>query len=242
MEKNKKVIIGVAAALIVLSGGGAAFAFTHHTSHQSGLSLFGDSSESPETATNTTEQSGSSSVPLIQTSPTKQVSSGLNVSSDTAANRMGQITPDQNQKNNQSGGSSGASGTSNSSNPIDPSTFSQYEKYKDGTSALFGDVQKGEGAELTDGKKAAVYYKGWLTNGTLFDQSRPGSDGKLQPFIFQMGAHQVIPGWEQALTGMKVGGVRLLIVPSSVGYGATGQGSIPPNALLVFQVQLAEVQ
>ena len=104
------------------------------------------------------------------------------------------------------------------------------------------DLQTGDGAALSNGQKAAVYYKGWLTNGQLFDQSQKGSDGNLQPFVFTLGQHQVIAGWEDALEGMKVGGVRLLIIPPSVGYGATGQGSIPPNAVLIFQVQLGAVQ
>ncbi len=154
----------------------------------------------------------------------------MGVSSDTAANRLGQITPSQ--PGQSKNGSSGSSASSAAGSPFDPTTYAQYDKYKDGTSALFGDVQKGDGDELTSGKKAAVYYKGWLTNGTLFDQSKPGADGKLAPFVFQMGSHQVIPGWEQALTGMKVGGVRLVIVPASVGYGAQGQGSIPISAEL----------
>jgi FKBP-type peptidyl-prolyl cis-trans isomerase FkpA len=125
---------------------------------------------------------------------------------------------------------------------IDPSTFSKYDQYKSNTAALFADIQKGTGDELTINKKAAVVYKGWLTNGQLFDQSRADSNGQLQPFGFTLGAHQVITGWEQGMAGMKVGGTRLLIIPPSVGYGAAGQGSIPPNSVLVFQVQLLAVQ
>ncbi|MES2971084.1 MAG: FKBP-type peptidyl-prolyl cis-trans isomerase [Patescibacteria group bacterium] len=107
---------------------------------------------------------------------------------------------------------------------------------------MFGEVQVGTGDELTAGKKAAVYYKGWLTDGQLFDTTRPDKDGKLQPFVFEMGANQVIPGWEQGLAGMKVGGTRLVIVPPAVGYGPSGQGPIPGNAVLIFQVQLAAVE
>ena len=166
--------------------------------------------------------------------------SGLNVSSNAASN-LGQLTPGQ---TGNASGTSGSSGGASSSAPTgpDPTTFAQYEKYKNENNALFGDMQVGNGAELTANKKAAVYYKGWLTNGQMFDQSRPGSDGKLQPFVFELGAHQVIPGWEQGLAGMKVGGTRLVIVPPSVGYGANGQGSIPPNSVLVFEVQLLAVQ
>ncbi len=133
-------------------------------------------------------------------------------------------------------------GQNSQSNLVDPSTFAKYDQYKSNSAALFADIQKGTGAELTVNKKAAVVYKGWLTNGQLFDQSRPDSSGQLQPFVFTLGAHQVILGWEQGIGGMKVGGTRLLIIPPSVGYGASGQGSIPPNSVLVFQVQLLAVQ
>ena len=125
---------------------------------------------------------------------------------------------------------------------LDPSTFAKYDQYKDSASALYVDLQTGTGDELTAGKQAAVYYKGWLTNGTVFDQSQKGSDGNLQAFSFTLGQHQVIEGWEQGMAGMKVGSVRLLIVPPAVGYGASGQGPIPGNSVLVFQVQLAAVK
>lgn len=134
------------------------------------------------------------------------------------------------------------SGDAEAAKMLDPATFSQYDKYKDAETALFAELRQGEGSELTAGKKAAVYYRGWLTDGRLFDQSRTGDDGKLQPFVFAMGGRQVISGWEQGLSGMKAGGVRLLIVPPKAGYGASGQGGIPPHAVLVFQVQLLAVQ
>lgn len=123
-----------------------------------------------------------------------------------------------------------------------PETFGQYEQYKDGQSALFGDIEVGSGNEAISGKKVAVYYKGWLTNGSIFDQSRPGEDGQLQPFVFTLGAGQVIRGWEQGVAGMKVGGTRRLIIPPSVGYGAQAQGNIPPNSVLIFDVQLLAIQ
>lgn len=125
---------------------------------------------------------------------------------------------------------------------LNPSTFKQYEKHKDAQAALYSELLAGEGDELTAGKKAAVYYKGWLTDGSLFDMSRPNEDDELEPFVFEMGAGQVIPGWEQALEGMKVGGVRFLIVPPAVGYGAQGQDPIPPDSVLIFQVQLLAVE
>lgn len=147
-----------------------------------------------------------------------------------------------------SGGASGSSsdvstnGSSDAAKLLDPTTFTQYDKYKDAQSASYVDLQKGTGDTVSEGKTAVVVYRGWLTNGTLFDSSKSGSDGKLQAFSFVIGQHQVIAGWEQAVNGMKVGGVRLLIVPPAVGYGATGQGPIPGNSVLVFQVQLVAVQ
>lgn len=123
-----------------------------------------------------------------------------------------------------------------------PESFGQYEQYKDGQSALTGDIIIGDGGELKTGYQAAVFYKGWLTNGQLFDQSRAGSDGKLQPFILTLGAHQVIRGWEEGLVGMKVGGTRRIIVPPAAGYGANPQGAIPANSVLVFDVQLLEIK
>lgn len=175
--------------------------------------------------------------------------SGLSVTGGSgSAYNLGQLTP--NNLNGASGGSSQSnSGSSNSNSSststasvFDPTTFKQYEKYKDSKDALFADVQKGTGAELGNNMKAAVYYRGWLTDGTLFDQTKVDNKGQKQPFVFTLGAKQVIPGWEQAIAGMKVGGTRLLIVPPAVGYGTQGQGPIPPNATLIFEVQLVAVQ
>lgn len=243
MEKNKKVTLVVIAAVVVLAtvgGGGYTVWHKHQVSlaaaklatDDGAASINGDDTTVAEQQTASAGGSGSSA-------------SGSGVLSAHSANgavgsnsNMGQLLPAQHQ---QSAGSSSSS-SSGVSNPFDPTTFEQYEKYKSGNQALFGDAQKGTGDELTEGKKAAVYYRGWLTNGQLFDESRAGSDGKLQPFVFQMGAHQVIAGWEQALTGMKVGGVRLVVVPPAVGYGAQAQASIPANSVLIFQVQLAAVQ
>lgn len=176
---------------------------------------------------------------------------GLSVSggSGTAYN-LGQLTPSNLGSANagSNGGSNSQSNSNNNSNSnnaasiFDPTTFKQYEKYKDNKDALFADVEKGNGAELGNNMKAAVYYRGWLTDGTLFDQTKTDSKGQKQPFVFTEGAHQVIPGWEQTVLGMKVGGRRLVIVPPAVGYGAQGQGPIPPNATLIFEIQLVGVQ
>jgi len=147
---------------------------------------------------------------------------------------------------NTNAGSSLSSGNSASGSDaaklLDPTTFSQYDKYKDAQNASYVDLQVGTGAAVTVGSQVTVIYKGWLTNGTLFDESKVGSDGKVQAFSFVEGQHQVIPGWESALDGAKVGGVRLLVVPPAVGYGAQGQGPIPGNAVLIFQVQVVQVK
>ncbi|HXR49449.1 MAG TPA: FKBP-type peptidyl-prolyl cis-trans isomerase [Verrucomicrobiae bacterium] len=173
---------------------------------------------------------------------TNSTNGGLSVAPTSGAQNLGQLSGSQKSSNNVTAQGTSSNSSSGSSGAVDPSTFSQYDKYKSGTSALFGDIQVGTGAELGANQQAAVYYKGWLTNGQLFDESRTGSDGKLQPFTFTLGAHQVIPGWEQGLSGMKVGGTRLVIVPPAVGYGSQAQGSIPANSVLVFEVQLVAVQ
>jgi len=100
------------------------------------------------------------------------------------------------------------------------------------------DSKVGTGAEAVAGKSVTVHYTGWLTNGTKFDSSKD----RGQPFSFQLGAGQVIKGWDQGVAGMKVGGVRKLTIPASLGYGANGAGGlIPPNATLVFEVELLGV-
>ena len=102
----------------------------------------------------------------------------------------------------------------------------------------------GTGKEAVAGKTAVVEYTGWLyepaapaQHGAQFDSSR----GRA-PFSFQLGAGQVIKGWDDGVQGMKVGGKRTLIVPASMGYGDNGAGPIPPNATLVFDVELLDVR
>jgi FKBP-type peptidyl-prolyl cis-trans isomerase len=122
-----------------------------------------------------------------------------------------------------------------------PNEFGIYEQYSTSETPLFIDVNIGNGREAKQGDKVAMLYKGYLTNGQLFDQSRADESGQIQPFPFQIGGGQVIQGWEATIPGMKVGGQRRLIIPSSFGYGPTGQGPIPANAALVFDVELIAI-
>jgi FKBP-type peptidyl-prolyl cis-trans isomerase FkpA len=96
----------------------------------------------------------------------------------------------------------------------------------------------GSGDTAIAGKKVSVHYTGWLTDGTKFDSSKDRGN----PFIFPLGKGHVIKGWDEGVAGMKVGGKRKLIVPSALGYGSRGAGGvIPPNATLVFEVELLAV-
>lgn len=100
------------------------------------------------------------------------------------------------------------------------------------------EVQPGTGAEAKNGSTVSVHYTGYLTNGTKFDSSIGG-----EPFAFPLGTGAVIQGWDEGLLGMKVAEKRRLIIPPALGYGARGKGGvIPPNATLIFDVELMNVQ
>lgn len=114
--------------------------------------------------------------------------------------------------------------------------FTQYDKYKDAKTALFGEITTGTGAEAVADKELSITYKVWLTNGQLIDQT--GS----QQFTFVMGAKKVIPGLEQGVAGMRVGGRRLVIAPPATAYGDKGKEGIPPNSVLVFEVELVDLR
>ena len=102
----------------------------------------------------------------------------------------------------------------------------------------YEDLTVGSGDTATAGKSVTVHYTGWLTNGSKFDSSKD----RNEPFEFNLGASEVIRGWDEGVQGMQVGGVRKLTIPASLGYGARGAGGvIPPNATLVFEVELLGV-
>jgi FKBP-type peptidyl-prolyl cis-trans isomerase FkpA len=102
----------------------------------------------------------------------------------------------------------------------------------------------GTGTTAATGNTATVNYTGWLYDSTQPDQHGAQFDSSIggTPFSFVLGANAVIKGWEQGVPGMKVGGIRRLVVPPSLAYGGTRQDLIPPNATLVFQIELLDVQ
>jgi FKBP-type peptidyl-prolyl cis-trans isomerase FkpA len=114
------------------------------------------------------------------------------------------------------------------------------------TQLMKQDTKAGTGAEAVSGRPVQVHYTGWLYDeksadhkGRKFDSSRDRND----PFTFRLGGGEVIPGWDQGVAGMRVGGQRTLTIPPDLGYGAQGAGGvIPPNATLVFDVELLAVK
>ncbi len=123
-----------------------------------------------------------------------------------------------------------------------PNTTAPTKVTGDGVKTASGlqywDIRVGTGAEAKGGSHVKVHYTGWLTTGKKFDSSVDAH----QPFDFTIGKGEVIKGWEEGVAGMKVGGKRQLRIPPELGYGASGDpGSIPPNATLIFDIQLLAI-
>lgn len=119
--------------------------------------------------------------------------------------------------------------------PTAPSSYAPYSQT---------DLRVGGGTEAVAGSVVAVHYTGWL-----YDSSQPSQKGAQfdtsrgsAPFEFTVGAGQVIPGWDLGVPGMKVGGLRRLVIPPSLGYGWSRYGPVPPNATLIFEIELLSVE
>jgi FKBP-type peptidyl-prolyl cis-trans isomerase FkpA len=106
------------------------------------------------------------------------------------------------------------------------------------------DVRAGTGAIAAIGNTVSVNYTGWLFDSTKTDQKGLQFDSSVgrEPFTFTIGSGQVIRGWDQGVPGMQVGGIRRLVIPPSLAYGASRSGPIPPNATLVFEIELLSIQ
>ncbi len=106
------------------------------------------------------------------------------------------------------------------------------------TGLKYSDLKSGSGSTAKAGDFVTVHYTGWLTDGKRFDSSVL----RQKPFSFPLGQGRVIAGWDEGVAGMKIGGIRQLVIPAELGYGETGAGGvIPPGATLIFEVELLEI-
>jgi len=123
--------------------------------------------------------------------------------------------------------------------PGEPTTVKEADYVTTESGLKYHDLVAGEGASPETGQTVTVHYTGWLEDGAKFDSSLD----RGQPFSFTIGMRQVIAGWDEGVATMKVGGKRQLVIPSELGYGEQGAGAtIPPNATLIFEVELLDVQ
>ena len=128
-------------------------------------------------------------------------------------------------------------GNTNKSSPSSPTNMSG-PPITTASGLEYWDIVEGTGTTAVTGRQVSVQYTGWLTSGEKFDSSVDSG----QPFSFPLGAGKVIRGWDEGVVGMKVGGKRQLRIPPELGYGASGAGGvIPPNATLIFDVELLDV-
>lgn len=118
-----------------------------------------------------------------------------------------------------------------------PGTPSSAERIVTGSGLAYQDIVVGTGNPAAVGSSVTVHYTGWLADGTMFESSYSGD-----PFTLVLGNRSVIAGWEEGLLGMQVGGIRKLIIPSDLGYGDSGSGSIPPGATLIFEVEMIAIE
>lgn len=133
--------------------------------------------------------------------------------------------------------------TQKATTPARPNTSAPTKVTGEGTKTASGlqywDIRLGTGQEAKEGSRVRVHYTGWLTNGKKFDSSVDAG----KPFDFRIGNGDVIKGWEEGVSGMKVGGKRQLRIPPELAYGKEGYpGAIPANATLIFDIQLLGVQ
>jgi FKBP-type peptidyl-prolyl cis-trans isomerase FkpA len=169
------------------------------------------------------------------------VSPGLSVTSD---GNQGSLQGEQAAGSGTSAGAGqsagkGAGGSGGSSEQLPtPSEFQTYDQYKNNPTALYIDVQPGTGKAVAKGSVVTMQYRGWLTNGQEFDETY--ARGKA--FTFTEGAGTVVDGVAEAMFGMKEGGRRRLIIPPAVGHGAAGKNPIPPDAMMIFDVELVSAQ
>jgi FKBP-type peptidyl-prolyl cis-trans isomerase FkpA len=119
--------------------------------------------------------------------------------------------------------------------PTSPSNFAAFSQT---------DLRVGTGGDAVNGRILTVHYTGWFYNDTATDKKGPQFETSAggTPFSFTLGAGEVIAGWDRGAAGMRVGGMRRLIIPPSLAYGAVRNGPIPPNATLVFELELLDVQ
>jgi FKBP-type peptidyl-prolyl cis-trans isomerase FkpA len=118
--------------------------------------------------------------------------------------------------------------------------YSPLEEYMITTKSglMYEDKIIGDGKQAKAGDSVSVHYTGWLEDGTKFDSSKD----RNQAFRFNLGSGMVIKGWDEGVAGMKIGGVRKLTIPSELGYGSRGAGRvIPPNATLIFEIELLDI-